>query len=82
MPPSWTAINRRVLPSRDQWVAISTTESPVTLIALVAVNRACGIGVNSPVELEMGRLSRIVNSRMSAEKTRIANCAGESCRED
>ena len=51
-PPTSIRTIRTPCPARLQWVAVSTTTRPVTVLADVAVNSAVRKGVNRPVVLK------------------------------
>ena len=55
-PPSWIMIRIITWPNRLHWVQVSTTTSPVTQVALVAVNRQFKNGSDCPSRLAIGSM--------------------------
>lgn len=68
-PPNWNNTINTTSPVVDQWVAVSTTTSPVTHTADVAVNKAVKKDVSgTPGARDTGSISKTVPSAMAARK--------------
>lgn len=64
-PPTSTSTRITVCPNPLQWVAVSTTVSPVTHTAEVAVNAACNKFVERPAAVERGSRSSAVPAEIA-----------------
>ena len=67
-PPIWIRIRIRICPKTDQWLNVSTSTSPVTQEALVAVNSAVIKSVHCPLLEETGSVRRQAPMKMIAIK--------------
>jgi hypothetical protein len=75
-PPTWISSRIVACPSGVQYVAVSTTASPVTQLALVAVNSATFRGVSPPPARIPGSMSRAVPRVMSTRNETVTVRAG------
>src|SRR5690554_7940122 len=66
------------LPKTDQWVAMSTVESPVTQMVETAVKNASASGVPERSRAAMGSDSTSVRITISEVKMRMAKRAGDT----
>ena len=76
-PPIWMSTNRTTCPNALQCVAVSTTMSPVTHTAEVAVNSASPGLVICPDVVEIGSMSSTVPTPMAAAKASTTTREGE-----
>lgn len=79
-PPSWISARITTLPKGLQKTAVSTTTSPVTQTAEVAVNRASIGGVQVPSLDEIGSMSSSVPAMITAPNPAAMTWAGARLR--
>jgi hypothetical protein len=75
-PPIWMRRSMTICPNKDQWVPVSTTTSPVTHVAEVAVKIAVTGSVNLLDALENGNIRRIAPVIITAIKLKTTSCTG------
>ena len=81
-PPNWTPEMIAISPTVDQCVGVSTTVSPVTQTADVAVNNACRKVVDAPSSCATGSISTTVSTAIADAKPTISTIPGRrSCAE-
>ena len=66
-PPIWISASSTNCPKAENWVQVSRTTSPVTQVALVAVNMASSTP-RRPLRLEIGRVSSSVPAAITTKK--------------
>ena len=79
-PPIWMSTSITAWPKNVQYVPVSTTTSPVTQLALVAVKSAGTKPVTVPDFDEMGSISNSVPSSIIRKKPRAIVWTYVSCR--
>jgi hypothetical protein len=72
-PPTWKRMRITILPNGEKYVAVSFTISPVTHVALVAVNRVSTGCIATPAAVARGELRRIKPMVIVARKLNIIN---------
>ena len=75
-PPTWIRARMMTWPNGVQYVAVSTTVSPVTQTADVAVKAAIRNGVPPGPGVEIGIMSSTVPTRMAPANPATTTCAG------
>lgn len=75
-PPTCINSIMTTLPKRVQWVPVSTTASPVTQTAEVAVKSALTKPTLAPSTDEIGRLSSNAPMKITAANPKTNTCAG------
>ena len=75
-PPSWMSSMMTTCPNGLQNVGVSTTVSPVTQTAEVAVNSASTNDGDSPAAVEIGSISSAVPTSTAEPKPTTTACSG------
>ena len=76
-PPIWIRMSKTICPKREKWCPVSTTMSPVTQVAEVAVKRAFSTEVFPPGAVDRGKRRNKVPIAMIVKKVATTVKGGE-----